>query len=137
MFSDLERLNETWNRAWLEKDGAIVDRLMANEYVYIGPSGQVLDRQTILKIIQSANYRLFNEKRTEVLIKPVGKDAAASGARIEEFNPGRPQTLYTIPDARTSGAVVGDGDLVLTSIADEARPNDVRLILDWQALLKR
>ena len=37
----------------------------------------------------------------------------------------------------TSGAVVGDGDRVLTSIADEARPNDVRLILDWQALLKR
>ncbi|MDQ3172375.1 MAG: nuclear transport factor 2 family protein [Acidobacteriota bacterium] len=77
MFSDLERLNETWNRAWLEKDGAIVDRLMANEYVYIAPNGQVLDRQTIVKIIQSANYQLYNGKRTEVVIKPVGKDAAA------------------------------------------------------------
>ena len=55
----------------------------------------------------------------------------------EEFNPGRPQTLYTIPEGRTSGDVVGDGDRWLTSIADVARPNDVRLILDWQALLKR
>jgi hypothetical protein len=29
MLAELQRLNETWNRAWLEKDAATVERLMA------------------------------------------------------------------------------------------------------------
>ena len=77
MSADLEGLNQTWNRAWLEKDAALVEKMMADEYVYIAPNGQVIDRQTILKIIRSASYRLDRSTRTEVIIKPVGKDSAA------------------------------------------------------------
>jgi hypothetical protein len=33
MHAELKRLTETWNRAWLEKDVAMVEKLMADGYV--------------------------------------------------------------------------------------------------------
>jgi thiol-disulfide isomerase/thioredoxin len=76
MNADLERLNQIWLRAWFEKDVALVEKLMADEYVYIAPNGQVLDRQAVLKIIQSPSYHLDNGTRTELIIKPVAEDVA-------------------------------------------------------------
>ena len=76
MKDDLERLNQIWNRAWLDKDAATVDKMMAAEYVYIAPNGQLLDRQSILAIIRSAGYRLDSSTSTEVSIKPLGNNAA-------------------------------------------------------------
>ncbi len=58
MMTELERLNDTWNKAWLEKDVATVEQLMASEYAYIAPNGQVLDRDAILQIIRSPSYEL-------------------------------------------------------------------------------
>jgi uncharacterized protein (TIGR02246 family) len=74
--ADLERLNQMWERAWLDKDVALVEKLMADEYVFITPNGQMLDRQAILKIIRSPSYHLDNATRTEVIIKPVDENAA-------------------------------------------------------------
>ena len=48
MIDELRRLNDTWNRAWLEKHVAAVEHLMADDYVYVAPDGQVLNRQAIL-----------------------------------------------------------------------------------------
>jgi ketosteroid isomerase-like protein len=45
MNDDLERLNQTWNRAWLENDAARVEKMMAEEYVFITTNGQLWDRQ--------------------------------------------------------------------------------------------
>lgn len=83
MNDDLERLNQTWNRAWLEKDAALVEKMMADEYLYVAPNGQLWDRQTILKIIRSASYLLDRSTRTEVIIKPVGNDSAAAVFRSQ------------------------------------------------------
>ena len=77
MIADLERLSETWNQAWLVKDAAVVEKMMADDYVYIGPNGQLLDRQTLLRVIRSESYRLDRSTCTEVIIKPVGNDSAA------------------------------------------------------------
>jgi len=77
MIADLQRLSQAWNRAWLEKDAALVEKMMADEYVYVAPNGQLWDRQTILKIIRSESYRLDRSTQTEVIIKPVGNDGAA------------------------------------------------------------
>jgi hypothetical protein len=76
MTTELQHLNEIWNQAWLEKDAALIEKLMANDYVYIAPNGKVMDRKTILNIIKSPGYRLDNSTRTPILIKPVGEDAA-------------------------------------------------------------
>lgn len=76
MTADLEQLNQIWNRAWLEKDAALVEKLMADDYLYIAPNGQLLDRKTILNVIKSPGYRLDNSTRTPVVIKAVGADGA-------------------------------------------------------------
>jgi uncharacterized protein (TIGR02246 family) len=76
MLAELQRLNESWNRAWLEKDAATVERLMAEDYLYVGPNGPVLDRPAILSIIRSLSYRLDRSTPTEVAMRPLGNDAA-------------------------------------------------------------
>jgi hypothetical protein len=76
MAGDLEHLNQIWNRAWLEKDVALVEKLMADDYLYIAPNGQLLDRKAILNVIKSSSYRLDSSTRTPVVIKTVGEDAA-------------------------------------------------------------
>src|SRR5262245_41002935 len=73
---DIEHLNQIWNQAWLEKNAALVEKLMADDYLYIAPNGKLLDRTTILDIIKSPSYRLDHSTRTPVLIKTVGEDAA-------------------------------------------------------------
>lgn len=76
MIADLEHLNQIWEQAWLDKDAALVEKLMSDDYVYIAPNGQMLDRDAILNIIRSPSYQLDNGTRTEVIIKSLGEDAA-------------------------------------------------------------
>ena|SRR5260370_680725 len=76
MLSELQALNERWNRAWLDKDAATVERLMAEDYLYVAPNGSVLDRQAILAIIRSPSYRLDHATRTEVVVRALGQEAA-------------------------------------------------------------
>jgi len=79
--AELERLNQIWIRAWLDRDAAVVDRIMGPEFVYIAPNGQILDRQTMLAIIRSPNYNLTSGSRTEVSVISLGADAAAVVSR--------------------------------------------------------
>ena len=76
MLSELHGLSERWFQAWLEKDAATVERLTAEDYLYIAPSGLVLDRQAILAIVRSPSYRLDHFTRTEVVVRAVGPEAA-------------------------------------------------------------
>jgi uncharacterized protein (TIGR02246 family) len=76
MLPELHGVDERWYQAWLEKDAATVERLMADDYVYIAPNGLVLDREAILAIIRSPSYRLDHGSRTEVVVRAVGHDAA-------------------------------------------------------------
>ena len=76
MLSELHGLNDRWIQAWFEKDAATVERLMAEDYLYIAPNGLVLARQAILGIIRSPSYRLDHGARTEVVVRALGRDAA-------------------------------------------------------------
>ena len=76
MLEELEALNNSWNHAWLQRDAVAVERMMKQEYVYIAPNGQLLDRESILGIIRNPTYQLTWGTRTEVSVKPLGKDAA-------------------------------------------------------------
>jgi uncharacterized protein (TIGR02246 family) len=76
MVAELQGLNERWIQAWLEKDAATVGRLMAQDYLYVAPNGLTLDRQAILAIIRSPSYRLDRATRTEVVVRPLGPEAA-------------------------------------------------------------
>ncbi len=76
MLPELNGVDERWYQAWLEKDEATVERLMADDYVYVAPNGLVLDRQAILAIIRSPSYRLDHGGRTDVVVRSVGHEAA-------------------------------------------------------------
>ena len=83
MLSELHGLSERWFQAWLQKDTATVERLMAEDYLYIGPSGLVLDRQAILAIVRSPNYRLDRGTRTDVVVRALGHEAAVVRHRYQ------------------------------------------------------
>ncbi|MGB7949922.1 MAG: nuclear transport factor 2 family protein [Candidatus Binatia bacterium] len=83
MLSELQGLSERWFQAWLEKDAAAVERLMAADYVYVGPSGLILDRQAILAVIRSPSYRLDHGTRTEIVVRAAGHDAAVVRHRYQ------------------------------------------------------
>jgi hypothetical protein len=76
MSSVLHELSERWFQAWLEKDAATVERLAADDYLYVAPNGATLDRQAILAIIRSPSYRLDRGRRTEVVVRALGHEAA-------------------------------------------------------------
>ena len=83
MVSELLDLSDRWFRAWLEKDAATVERLMADDYLYVAPGGLHLDRPAILAIIRSPNYQLDHGTRTEVVVRAVGRDAAVVRHRYQ------------------------------------------------------
>ena len=83
MLPELQDLSERWFQAWLDKDAATVERLMAEDYLYIAPNGLVLDRQAILAIIRSPSYRLDHGTRTEVVVRALGHDAAVVRHRYQ------------------------------------------------------
>jgi uncharacterized protein (TIGR02246 family) len=83
MLSEVRRLSERWNLAWLEKDAATVEQLMAEDYHYVAPNGLVLDRQAILAIIGSPSYRLDYATRTEVVVRALGHEAAVVSYRLQ------------------------------------------------------
>jgi uncharacterized protein (TIGR02246 family) len=76
MSSELHGLSERWFQAWLEKDDATVERLAAEDYLYVAPGGLLLDRQAILAIIRSPGYRLDWGTRTDVVVRALGEEAA-------------------------------------------------------------
>jgi uncharacterized protein (TIGR02246 family) len=76
MFAELLDECERWYRAWFEKDADAVERLMAEDYQYVGPTGLVMDREAILAVIRSPSYRLDQGTRTEVVVRGVGQEAA-------------------------------------------------------------
>lgn len=77
MLSELQVLSDRWLRAWFEKDAETVERMMADDYVYIAPNGSILDRSATLGVIRSPSYRLDHGTRSEVVVRPIGQGAAA------------------------------------------------------------
>ena len=83
MLSELHGLSARWFQAWLDKDAATVERLTAEDYLYIGPSGLVLDRQAILAVVRSPSYRLDHGTRSEIVVRALGQDAAVVRHRYQ------------------------------------------------------
>jgi len=80
MLTELHGLSERWYQAWLEKDATTVERLMAEDYVYVGPNGLALDRQAILAIIGSPMEGLVRRCKSQVsLSRCAGVSATSIG----------------------------------------------------------
>ena len=88
MSSELHGLSERWFQAWLEKDAATVERLAADDYIYVAPNGSILDRPAILAIIRSPSYRLDHGKRTEVVVRGLGETRGHDAAVVRHHYQG-------------------------------------------------
>jgi ketosteroid isomerase-like protein len=77
---EVERISQAWTTAWLQRDVAAIDRLMAPGYIYVSPTGQVLDRATILGVVRSPEYQASGA-RSEVSVTLLGTDAAVIVSR--------------------------------------------------------
>jgi uncharacterized protein (TIGR02246 family) len=83
MSPELQGVSERWFQAWLDKDAATVDRLAADDYIYIAPSGMTMDRKAILRVIRSPGYKLDHGTRTEVVVRLLGRDAGVVRHRYQ------------------------------------------------------
>jgi uncharacterized protein (TIGR02246 family) len=81
--SELQEISEQWYRAWLDKDAATVDRLMTADYLFVSPSGRRMDRAAVLAVIRSPSYRLDEARRSEIVVRPLGPDAALVHHRFQ------------------------------------------------------
>lgn len=49
---------------------------MADDYIYVAPNGRVMDRHAILAVIRSPTYSIHHGTHTEVIVRPLGEEAA-------------------------------------------------------------
>jgi ketosteroid isomerase-like protein len=75
--SEIQRLAEEWNTAWLKKDVPVVRSMMTKSYVYIPPNGRILDRAAILGIISSPTYKLRRGRITDARLIEISANIAA------------------------------------------------------------
>jgi hypothetical protein len=73
--TDVRTLSEQWFQAWLAKDAEVIDRLAADDYIYVGPGGVVMDRAKILSVIRAPGHRLDHGVRTEIVVRSLGAEA--------------------------------------------------------------
>jgi hypothetical protein len=88
MLSELHELSERWFRAWLQKDAATVERLAAEDYIYVAPDGSTLDRLAILAIIRSGSYRLDHGTRSEIVVRGLGETGGHDAAVVRHHYQG-------------------------------------------------
>ena len=72
----LETLIVAWHEAWFKKDAPAIAQMTAEDYVYVGPNGAVLDRAAILQIVRDPTYGLTGGTHTERIVVMLGEGAA-------------------------------------------------------------
>ena len=74
MSSDPEGLTFAWFDAWRMKDAGAIERMIADEYVYVAPNGTVMSRDSILAIIHDPSYGISEGEHSEVEVIPLGAE---------------------------------------------------------------
>jgi uncharacterized protein (TIGR02246 family) len=76
MRAEVDALMKAWQDAWFTKNGRAVAEMMADDYVYVAPDGTVMDRATILGVVNDPTYALTGGTHGETVVNMFG-DAAA------------------------------------------------------------
>ncbi len=74
VLSAVARLDSAWSR----KDTALVDRLLAPEYVYFSSKGGVTSRSEAIGLLRSESYRLEYADRSELEVHQTGSTAVVA-----------------------------------------------------------
>jgi len=76
MPSDVETLMTAWQDAWFTKNARAIADMMNDDYIYVPPNGAVMDRATILGVVDDPTYALTDGTHTETVVSMLGEDAA-------------------------------------------------------------
>ena len=76
MSADVETFMAAWQDAWFTRNGRAVAEMMAGDYVYVAPNGTVMDRATILGVVNDPTYELTGGTHTETAVTMLGESAA-------------------------------------------------------------
>jgi ketosteroid isomerase-like protein len=82
---DIEALEQRLARAWVERDRAFIENLLAPEWTVTDPSGRVLTRQQVLDETFSSSDRQIDAMTVDdVAVKMLGTTAIATGRTIAD-----------------------------------------------------
>lgn len=65
---EIIRFVEKYDNAWNHKDAAVIERILAPDYVYFTSKGEVRSRQALIDELLSPKYTLVSAERTELKI---------------------------------------------------------------------
>ena len=97
MTGELEAVIAAWQDAWFTGDASTIAATMADDYVYVGPNGAVMDRTAILEVVNDRPTRLRVEHTRNVLwsCSVTPRRWCATGGRGQGHSVGKP-SLRTI-----------------------------------------
>ena len=93
MVAELEAMISAWQDAWFTKDASTIAATMADDYVYVGPNGAIMDRTAILKVVTDPTYTLTDGTHTERVVVMLGDGAALVRRRWQGSGTFRGQTF--------------------------------------------
>jgi ketosteroid isomerase-like protein len=76
MRTEVETLMKAWQDAWFSKNGRAIAKMTTDDYIYVAPNGAVMDRATILGVVDDPTYTLTGGAHTETVVSMLGKSAA-------------------------------------------------------------
>ena len=76
MRPDVETLMAAWQDAWFTKNGRAITEMMTDDYIYVAPNGTVMDRGTILGVVDDPTYALTGGAHTETVVSTLVEGAA-------------------------------------------------------------
>jgi len=71
-----------YDAAWLKKDVAAVQRILAPEYVYFSSEGKLNDRKSTFDFLQKDSYKLDRSERSDIEVRRTGQTAVVSSRWI-------------------------------------------------------
>jgi ketosteroid isomerase-like protein len=77
MQTDVETLMAAWQDAWFTKSGQAIAEMMTDDYVYVAPNGAVMERATILGVVEGPTYALTAGMHTETVVNMLGEGVAS------------------------------------------------------------
>ena len=104
---ELLKVNEQYDEAIMRGDGAMLEQIFADEFIYTSPKAEVLDKKQQIAALTSGGLKLTGAKSDNVRIRTYGETAVMTGrftARAESA--GKSETIeerYTAVWVRRDG----------------------------------
>ena len=73
--AEVEKVINRFDKGWISKDTALVDSVLAKNYIYFTQSGGTYDRKNVLGTAASAEYKLEDYNREKVSYRIEGNTA--------------------------------------------------------------